>query len=240
MPELDQLTQTVPVMGIQKLTTIDYPGHLAAVLFVGGCPWNCRYCHNTSLRGEPSPDDTVPVDELRSFLADRQGFLEGIVVSGGEPTANEGLPDLLRLIREFGYRVALHTNGYYPEMLKRVVHDRLADYIAMDVKGPARAYDRITRVTNSCVPVAKSIDIIASSGIEHEFRTTYHPSLLSEAELLEIMIAIARKSASRFFIQLFRTDGVEDEELVAGGDIITVPAVAVMRGEKLFHEFGVR
>ena len=239
MPELDQLIQAVPVAGIQKLTTIDYPGYLAAVLFVGGCPWNCRYCHNASLR-MAYPDEAVTEDRLRSFLADRQGFLEGVVVSGGEPTSHDGLPELLKLIREYGYRVAIHTNGFYPEMLKRIVHDRLADYIAMDVKGPARAYDRITRVPNSCAPVARSIDIVASSGIEHEFRTTFHPKLLSEAELLETMTAVARKSSSRFFIQMFRKDGVEDDELVRSGDVLTVPAVAIMRGEKLFREFGVR
>jgi pyruvate formate lyase activating enzyme len=238
MPLLDEVTKTVPVVGIQKLTTIDYPGHLAAVLFIGGCPWDCRYCHNPSLRSNVG-NQVVP-EELHAFLNDRRGFLEGIVFSGGEPTEHHDLPELIRWVRDFGYRTALHTNGSNPETLRHIILDRLVDYIAMDVKGPPRAYDRITRARNSCVPAAKSIDLVASSGIDHEFRITYHPALLSEAELIETMQAMAGKRTSRFFIQLFRTEGVLDEELASGGDIVTVPASAIMLGEKLFRDFGVR
>ncbi|MFC1485704.1 anaerobic ribonucleoside-triphosphate reductase activating protein [Candidatus Latescibacterota bacterium] len=236
---LEKETTTVQVAGIQKLTTIDYPGYLSAVLFIRGCPWQCRYCHNPALR-EYDDRDTVPRSELESFLVRRRGFLEGIVVSGGEPTSFDALPHLLKWIRGFGYRTALHTNGSFPDTLRQIVHDRLVDYIAMDIKAPPRIYDRITQSPDSCIPVARSIDIIASSGIEHEFRTTYHPSILSEDELLEVMRAAARKSNERFYIQMFRKEGVNDEELVRDGDVVTVPSSAVMLGKKLFSEFGVR
>ena len=236
---IEKETTTIPVAGIQKLTTIDYPGYLSAVLFIRGCPWQCRYCHNPALR-EYDDQDTVPWGELESFLVRRRGFLEGIVVSGGEPTSFEALPHLLKWLRGFGYRTALHTNGCFPDNLQRIAHDRLFDYIAMDIKAPPRIYDRITQSADSCIPVARSIDIIASSGIEHEFRTTYHPAILSEDELLEAMQAVARKSSERFYIQMFRKEGVRDEALVRDGDVVTVPAAAVMLGKKLFREFGVR
>ncbi len=159
---LEKDTVTIPVTGIQKLTTIDYPGHLSAVFFLSGCPWQCRYCHNPSLR-DSNVEHTIPGDELTDFLTKRQGFLEGIVVSGGEPTTLKTLPQLFRWIRGFGYKTALHTNGLSPDILQRIVTDRLVDYIAMDVKGPPQAYDRITQSKGSCIPVARSIDIVASS-----------------------------------------------------------------------------
>jgi pyruvate formate lyase activating enzyme len=228
-----------PVAGIQKLTTIDYPGHLAAVFFFGGCPWNCRFCHNTALR-DGTAAGAYSRRECEEFLEKRRDFLEGIVVSGGEPTALPELPDILRWIRSFGYKTALHTNGFNPEMLQQVIQAGLVDYIGMDVKGPPKAYDRITRASHSCLPVARSMDIIASSSIDYEFRTTYHPDILSESELMETMHAVARKSPRRYYIQMFHAEGVNDERLAGSGDIVTVPASLIMLGEKLFREFGVR
>lgn len=230
---------TVPVAGIQKMTTIDFPGHLAAVFFVSGCPWQCRYCHNATLRDMNAPS-AVTRAVCEDFLDRRKDFLEGIVVSGGEPTAWPALPELLKWIRSFGYKTALHTNGYYPEALKAIVQEGLVDYIGMDVKGPPKAYDRITGMENSCTPVAKSIDVVIGSGVEYEFRTTYHPSILSEPELMETMRAVARRSSNRYFIQLFRKDGVIDPELSECDDIVAVPASLIMLGKKLFKEFGVR
>lgn len=238
MPVQIHTLQDIPVAGIQKLTTIDYPGHLSAVLFLAGCPWRCRYCHNPALQG--SGDERIEYDDLASFLDERRGFVEGIVVSGGEPTGHAALPDLLRWIRDFGYRVALHTNGFFPDMLSHIIGERLVDYIAVDVKGPPRAYDRIAGASGTCMPVSKSIDMVASSGIEFEFRTTFHPTILSEGELLQTMEAAARKNAGRYYVQMFRKDGVCDDELVRGGDIVTVPASVIMLGEKLFRDFGVR
>jgi pyruvate formate lyase activating enzyme len=230
---------TLTVAGIQKMTTIDFPGHLAAVFFLSGCPWHCRYCHNPLFR-DASCSASVPMEECEHFLSLRKDFLEGIVVSGGEPTACAELPSLLRWIRSFGYKTALHTNGFFPEVLQKIVQDRLVDYIGMDIKGPPRKYDQITGFENSCLPVARSIDIITSSGIDFEFRTTYHPAILSESELTETMHAVARRSPNRYYIQLFRKEGVCDQELAEGGDVVTIPTSLLMMGKKLFKDFGVR
>ncbi|MFC1551940.1 anaerobic ribonucleoside-triphosphate reductase activating protein [Candidatus Latescibacterota bacterium] len=239
MPVIKKITTGISIAGVQKLTTIDFPNHIAAVLFTGGCPWSCRYCHNSSLRYENSTPAVDP-DSLHDFLDRRKGYLDGIVVSGGEPTLHDSLPELLTYIREFGYNTAIHTNGFYPNMLKKIIDDGLVDYIALDIKGPPRAYDRITQCSNTCFPVSKSIQMTVASGIDYEFRTTYHHSLLSEEELLDTMRAISYAGCNKYFIQKFHTDGVEDEELACGCEICSIPDSAVTLGQELFEVFEVR
>lgn len=229
----------IPVAGIQKMTTIDFPGHLAAVIFTQGCPWKCLYCHNPELRNY-SMENSTPWDSIVSLLESRSGYLDGIVISGGEPTLHSSLPELLTFIREIGYKTAIHTNGFYPDMLRLIIKEGLVDYVAMDVKGPPRAYDRITQCKGTCFPVSKSIRIIASSDVEHEFRTTYHPAVLSEEELLETMKAIFSAGGKRYYLQQFQKEGVRDEELVKNYGVISFPESAVILGKKLFPEFGTR
>jgi len=229
----------IPVAGIQKMTTIDFPGHLAAVIFTRGCPWKCRYCHNSELR-DYSMDNSIPWDSIKSLLESRAGYLDGIVISGGEPTLHSSLPELLTFIRGIGYETAIHTNGFYPDMLQLIIKESLVDYVAMDVKGPPRAYDRITRCRETSLPVSKSIKTIISSGIEYEFRTTYHPAILSEEELLKTMRAIFSAGGKRYYLQQFQKEGVCDEELVNGYDVVSLPESAVKLGQKLFPEFGTR
>ena len=229
----------IPVAGIQKMTTIDFPGHLAAVIFTQGCPWKCRYCHNPELR-KRSMENSIPWDSIESMLESRTGYLDGIVISGGEPTIHPSLPELLTFIREIGYKTAIHTNGFYPNMLQLIIKESLVDYVAMDVKGPPRAYDRITQCRETCFPVSKSINIIISSGIEYEFRTTYHPAVLSEEELLDTIKAIFSAGGKRYYLQQFQKEGVCDEELVNGYDVVSLPESAVKLGQKLFPEFGTR
>ncbi|MFC1539248.1 anaerobic ribonucleoside-triphosphate reductase activating protein, partial [Candidatus Latescibacterota bacterium] len=215
MPVLEKIANGIAIAGIQKLTTIDFPNNIAAVLFTSGCPWGCRYCHNAGLRSKKS-EHIVDWDSLQNFLEDRKGYLDGIVISGGEPTLNESLPELLTYIRGFGYKTAIHTNGFYPNMLKRIIENGLVDYIAMDIKGPPRVYDRITLCSETCFPVSKSIQMVVSSGIDYEFRTTYHDLVLSEKELLETIKAISYTGCKRYFLQKFHKEGVEDEELING------------------------
>jgi pyruvate formate lyase activating enzyme len=239
MPVLEKIKSGISIAGIQKMTTIDFPGHIAAVLFTAGCPWNCRYCHNHSLRAQ-SDTSGIELSELEDFLERRKGYLDGIVISGGEPTLHESLPELLMFIREFEYDTALHTNGFYPNMLKRVIEENLVDYIALDVKGTPRVYDRITRVNNTCFPVSKSIQTVIASGIDYEFRTTYHHSLLSEKELLDTMQAISYTGCSTYFIQRFQPEGVADQELLADSELCGIPETAVILGRRLFETFDIR
>ena len=229
----------IPVAGIQPITTIDFPGKIAAVLFTQGCPWECRYCHNPAL-GDMAGDHLVSCEEIETFLRNRVHFLDGIVISGGEPTLHAALPEFLASIKDLGYATAIHTNGYYPERLRRILKKGLTDYVAMDVKAPPRVYDRITGVADSTIEVARSIDLVMASGIEYEFRTTYHPALLTEDELLEIVRVMTGIGVKRYYIQRFRNVGVCDPELSDTGDVIEIPDTVIREAEKCIPEFGVR
>ncbi|HUT62679.1 MAG TPA: anaerobic ribonucleoside-triphosphate reductase activating protein, partial [Anaerolineae bacterium] len=138
----------VPIAGIQALTTIDFPGKISAVFFTKGCPWQCRYCHNPSLRLLDT-DNLLSGDYVKEFLRKRIGYLEGVVISGGEPTIHASLPRLLTWIRGLDYATALHTNGCFPEMLYLLIKKRLVNYVALDIKAPPKAYDRITQGLNT-------------------------------------------------------------------------------------------
>jgi len=229
----------IPIAGIQSLTTIDFPGRIAAVFFTRGCPWGCRYCHNPALR-ESGIGESLPVETVVDFLENRVGFLDGVVVSGGEPTLHASLPSLLEMIRSFGFQTAIHTNGYFPRMLQKIIGRRLVDYIAMDVKAPPQIYDRVTGGSNTGFAVSRSIDAIISSGIDHEFRTTYHPAILSEHELMDTVHAVSAVGARRYYLQQFRSRGVADADLVQCCEIAPIPDSVVSEARRLFDTFEVR
>lgn len=239
MSLVQKITRDFPVAGIQPLTTIDFPGKIAGVFFTGGCPWRCRYCHNPSLR-DFNRESSLSRDDIEEFLQNRTEFLEGIVISGGEPTFHSSLPYLLEWIRDFGYSTAIHTNGCFPKILRCILKKRLVDYIAMDIKAPPAAYDRVTRAHNTGIAVARSIKLLLSSNVDYEFRTTYHPDILSEKELIDTMHAISCAGAKRYFLQRFRVKGVMDQELVKSGDVIDIPQAAINEAQILFEEFEVR
>jgi len=229
----------VPIAAIHAMTTIDFPGKISSVFFTKGCPWRCRYCHNPILR-HMQLGDSLSWDNVQTFLEDRTGYIEGIVLSGGEPTIHSTLPSLLEYIRSLGYATALHTNGYYPDMLFLLLKKKLVDYVAMDIKGPPREYDRITGVRKTCNAVSRSVEIILSSGVDYEFRTTWHPLILSEKELVDTIHAVYSAGVKKYYIQRFRSQGVEDSALVQAGNIEVIPEAAVDEARALFDEFDVR
>jgi pyruvate formate lyase activating enzyme len=189
--------------GIQKQSLIDYPGKLSCVLFLTGCNLDCPYCHNPALaRGEVPGPETPDTDEVLDFLSRRRDFLEGVVISGGEPTLQSGLVTLCADIRALGYPVKLDTNGSRPGMLERLIEAKLVDYIAMDVKTHPLLYRH--HLQSECDPAAflESIRLIIESGIDHEFRTTCVKPIVSPG----IIDAIARliTGARRFVLQRFR------------------------------------
>ncbi|PKO61543.1 MAG: anaerobic ribonucleoside-triphosphate reductase activating protein, partial [Betaproteobacteria bacterium HGW-Betaproteobacteria-17] len=137
---------TLHVGGLTPLSTTDWPGMLAAVVFCQGCPWRCGYCHNPDLipaRG----DHEIPWEDVLAFLRRRRGLLDGVVFSGGEPTAQAGLLDAMREVRELGFKIGLHTGGMYPQRLAAVLP--LVDWVGLDVKAPFADYPRVTSVTGS-------------------------------------------------------------------------------------------
>jgi pyruvate formate lyase activating enzyme len=198
------------VGGFTPLSTSDWPGMLAAVVFCQGCPWRCAYCHNPDLIPAQSESEIAWKDIL-AFLRRRQGLLDAVVFSGGEPTLQAGLPDAMREVRALGFRIGLHTGGMYPKSLAAVLP--LVDWVGMDVKAPFADYARITGVQESGVPVRESLELLLASGVEHEIRTTVHPDLLADEEVVELANELAARGVRRYAVQAFRSQGCPNETL---------------------------
>jgi pyruvate formate lyase activating enzyme len=206
------------VGGFTPLSTSDWPGMLAAVVFCQGCPWRCRYCHNPDLIPRQG---TVEVEwtDVIGVLRRRQGLLDGVVFSGGEPTLQAGLASAMREVRDLGFRIGLHTAGIYPERLEQVLP--LVDWVGLDIKAPDAAYERITGVPDSGERAQQSLAQVLAAGVEYEIRTTVHPILLTEADVAAVTAQLASQGVKRHVIQAFRSQGCRDAGLLA-----TAPANA--------------
>lgn len=196
--------------GLVPLTTTDYPGQLAAVVFCQGCPWACGYCQNPHLI--PREDSGGPTWEaVLAFLERRTGLLDAVVFSGGEPTLQAGLEDAIRQTRELGFKIGLHTGGPYPARLEKLLP--LLDWVGMDVKAPFSLYDRITAAPGSGEKALDSARLLLASGVSHEFRTTAHPAQLSRDDLRLMARELADLGAEHWVLQEFRPQGCADAEL---------------------------
>jgi pyruvate formate lyase activating enzyme len=228
----------IRLAGLEPMTTVEWPGKLAAILFFQGCPWRCRYCHNSRLvaaRGR----DLMPWEEALAFLRQRQGFLEAVVLSGGEPTFQPRLLEAARQVRELGYTLALHTNGYHPGRLRELLDAGCLDMVAMDVKAPFARYAEVTRVPGSGQAAAESVRAIVASGVTHEFRTTYHSDLLTAHDLRTIAADLHDAGARAYYLQAYRNEGSPDMALQLTPSAPPDPAlVAGIR--RLFPDFGLR
>ncbi len=201
--------------GLQKTTLIDYPGHTACVLFTSGCNFRCPYCHNPELvrRG------TAPVlheADVFAFLESRRGFLDAVVISGGEPTLQPGLAALCARIKGMGYRLKLDTNGSRPEVLRRLIAGGLVDYLAMDVKTDGRRYGRLTSEADAAAGTAAGVEAVLSSGIAHEFRTTCVAPLVDADAVGDIIARI--RGARLYVLQRFVGRRVLDQRFFEAGD----------------------
>lgn len=196
--------------GLTPLSTTDWPGMLAAVVFCQGCPWRCGYCHNPDLipaRG----NGEISWENVLAFLHRRRGLLDSVVFSGGEPTLQAALPDAMREVRALGFRIGLHTGGAYPPHLAAVLP--LVDWVGFDVKAPFAAYARITGAAGSGVRALAGLRQALASGVAHEVRTTVHPALLTDAEILDLACDLAARGAKHYVIQGFRSQGCGNEDL---------------------------
>jgi len=171
---------TLRMGGLTRLTTIDFPGRLAAVVFCQGCPWRCGYCHNPELLDATRPG-AIAWGQVLDFLRQRQGLLDGVVFSGGEPLAQSALPQALQQVRDMGFATALHTGGMYPDRLAAALP--LLDWVGLDVKGPWQRIPAITGVPGSGAKVRASLALLLASGVAMECRTTWHPGLFAWQEL---------------------------------------------------------
>ena len=212
--------------GLHKLSLIDFPDKVSAVVFTYGCNFDCSYCHNTLMKkGLPKESDELIIgqisqEELFSFLKERQNFLEGVCISGGEPTLHQDLADFIKKIRSLGFKIKLDTNGTNPVVLKDLISQGLLDYVAMDVKAPLnyQSYQRVTQreITTFLPLVRQSIKILINSPIDYEFRTTVDKKVLGVEEVLAIANDI--RGAKRYYLQ----NVVRHQELIA--EIIAWPA----------------
>ena len=160
------------IHGLQKMTLLDFPGRVACTVFLGGCDFRCPFCHNGELLDGSAP--AIMADgELLPFLKGRQGLLDGVAITGGEPLLRTDLPDLLRAIRALGFAVKVDTNGNHPEALERLLREGLADYIAMDIKNSPEKYALTVGLDSlDLAPIRQSVGLLMDSGVPYEFRTT--------------------------------------------------------------------
>jgi len=201
--------------GLQKNSLVDYPGKLSSVIFFSGCNFDCPYCHNPQLaRGCAVCPTDLTAANICDFLQKRQGFLDGVVVSGGEPTLQNDLADLCQKIKGFGYPVKLDTNGSRPGVLKNLIDKKLIDYIAMDLKTDPVLYQSYIKPDCGPDPLLASIRIVMESGIDYEFRTTCVKPIvmLDTVENISHLIQGARLYA----LQRFRNREVLHPEFFGG------------------------
>lgn len=172
--------------GFTRFSLIDYPGHVAAVVFTQGCNLRCPYCHNPELVYPEQYGPLVAEAEVETFLAKRRGQIEGIVISGGEPTLQPDLPAFIMKLHWYGYKVKLDTNGTNPEMLKQLLASGQLDFVAMDVKAPFAKYHTLAGVKADTSAIRESIAAIKASAVAHEFRITLDTRYLVSEDLTEI------------------------------------------------------
>ena len=173
----------VEIKGLQKMSLIEYPEKAACVVFLPGCNFRCPFCYNPDLVLRPETQPTIPEGEFFKFLEDRKKWLDAVAITGGEPTLSQDLPDFIRKIKDLGYLVGLETNGTNPGMLEQLIGEKLVDFIGMDIKAPLERYREVVGVEVNTRDIQKSIDLVRSSGLKYEFRTTFVPGLLGKEDM---------------------------------------------------------
>lgn len=199
------------IIGVQKTTLLDFPGHIACTVFLGGCNFKCPFCYNSSLIDGDS-SSFIAEKDFFSFLNKRQGILDGVAITGGEPLLNPEIKDFIKKIKELGFKVKLDTNGSFPDSLQSLIEDNLLDYVAMDIKN---TFEKYPMTTNCCVNIdniIRSIQILLKGKIDYEFRTT----VVKEFHSIEDFEIISKniKGAKNYFLQSYQEkDSVLDKTL---------------------------
>lgn len=200
--------------GLQKTTLIDFPGRIAATVFLVGCNFSCPWCYSSEIVLPEKIKDhpLISEKEFFKFLKERKGLLEGVVVCGGEPTVYKDLPSFIRKIKKMGYFVKLDTNGSNPKMLEGLIKKNLIDYVAMDVKLPKGRYKEVFGGKTGAEDIERSIKILNGSKIDFEFRTTIVPTIHQKEDILEIVRWIS--PAKKYFLQNFRAEKTIDPAFI--------------------------
>lgn len=191
------------IVGLQKLTLLDYPEHVACTIFFGGCNLRCPFCHNMDLVLNSSNYEEISIDTILKFLEERKNKLEGVAITGGEPLINNDIKALLYEIKNLGFSIKLDTNGFYPKLLNEIINENLIDMVAMDIKSGFTNYSKVSGISFSnddyIENLKESIKIIMNSNIDYEFRTTCVKGLHEENDFHEIKNMIA--GAKKYFLQ---------------------------------------
>ena len=197
------MTETVKIGGLETFSAVDFPNQIAAVVFMQGCPWRCPFCYNTNLQGTEGPDE-VDLNKLTEFLKKRKSVLDAVVFSGGEPLMQDGLQQIMTEVRELGYIIGMHTGGYRPQHLAKVLP--LVSWVGFDIKAPFNEehYDRATGSKGHFSRVMQSLDILLDSGIDFECRTTCDPRLLDIEDIYSIADELKAKGVKKYFLQKYR------------------------------------
>lgn len=189
------------IKGLQKISLVDYPNKVCSVIFLSKCNFRCSYCHNPELVIDIGLPE-IKEEEVMKVLDERKRFIDGVCITGGEPTLHKDLPEFMKKLKDKGLKVKLDTNGSNPEMLKQLIKYKLVDFIAMDVKNVFEKYEETTGSKINCETIKESINIIINSGVEHEFRTTVLPKLHKKEDLIKIT-KVYLTGAKKYVLQQF-------------------------------------
>ena len=187
------------IIGFEKNSLLDYPKNIASVIFTPGCNMNCWYCHNREILNETK--GSYNPEKVMDFIIERKDFLDGVVITGGEPTLQPDLIDFMQKLKEIPTKIKLDTNGTNPEIIREILDKNLVDFIAMDLKAPFEKYNIITPIKD-IEKIKESVEMIKNSGVEYEFRTTFAPNLTKE-DIVELVKSVA--PIDRYALQLYKT-----------------------------------
>ncbi len=194
------------ILGMEKLSLVDFDNHIAATVFTGGCNFRCPYCHNAPLVLDPAGQGALSEEYIFDYLKKRKGVLQGVAITGGEPTLMPDLKEFILKVRELGYEVKLDSNGTRPDVLASFIEEKIVDYIAMDIKNSKERYAETVDVENfDLSPVEESVKLLKKGNVEYEFRTTLVKEFISADDIRGIADWLA--GAKRYFLQHFKDSG---------------------------------
>lgn len=194
------------ILGLQKLTLLDYPGNMACTVFLGGCNFRCPFCHNRALVVNPDFSAAMAKDDFFSFLKKRSGVLDGVCITGGEPLLSSGIFDFAKEIKDMGFKIKLDTNGSFPDRMVKLIDDGLIDYVAMDIKNSQARYRETVGVESfDLAPVKESVSLLLSDLVPYEFRTTLVREFHTPQDMVEIGEWLS--GAKQYFLQTFVDSG---------------------------------
>lgn len=236
MPAATEL-QTLKVGGITKFSSTDYPGKLSLVVFVQGCPWRCRYCHNPHLQVRTN-DAPIAWAAVLNLLKQRVGFIDAVVFSGGEATIDPALSSAVDEVRRLGFAVGLHSACIYPRQLRSILPK--LDWVGFDIKAPFHRYPLVTGKADSGQHIQECIQMILASGVDYECRTTVHPALLSSEDIVNLAYDLSGMGVNNYAIQLFRSQGCPDKNLQTNLPNDYLDATTLQTLQDLFQQFTFR